>query len=966
MKNRIITNSLRTIKKSFSRFVPLFFMSFLGVFVFAGLQSLKPDMLVTLDNYMDEHNIYDIKIVSTLGLTADDVNALKLVDGILDIEPTFSKDVIIKDVDNDIVINIETLPQEINTLSLITGRMPEEPKEIIVEDNFIKKTSYRLNDNLEIDNELYKIVGTVDSALYFSNDDLRQERGTTSIGSGTINYYSYVLEDNFNIDYYTGIYITVDKAKEELTSEDGYLKLIEKVTDNIEKIKTDRENERYSSIYNKALAEINKNEINIKKELTRANNKLEQAKKKLDDAKKDLESLNEGLRSFKDGLDTFKSTLDEATSKYNEGLNNCGILESDIELNINTIKNLLENIPVDSEEYINYQNKLNNLTELLNTKNMLNIQKEAYKQKEEEYQVLKETYDIGISEYQKGLNDYNSGLKEYNRNKNNAFKKINAAKKDLKEIKKGTWYISTRNNHETYTSYIDDINSVDNLAQVFPIIFFAVAVMVSLISMNRMVEEDRGEIGTFKSLGFSNGKIIVKYILFSSIATILGGFCGGLLGIVILPNIVFNIYGMLFHVPNFYTGMNFSVIVVSLFISVICICGSTIITALKVLKEKPSELIRPKPPKNGKRIFLENIKFIWNRINFSNKVFLRNMLRYKKRALVAIFGIAGCSALLLCGFGIRDAIVDIANMQYKKTFTYDAMVYLNEPSELKDEDIKDAIGVQNINVKAGNISASLMMVPEDIYKVINFVDGDENNLKLEEGKAIITSKLARLNKLAVGDTIELIDDNNVSYSYEISGIANNYLMHYIYVKADNYKPNVMFLNLNDQVNKEELQSRLKSNENVLNVLLIEDLLKSADDMLKSLNKVVFIVIVLAASLAFVVLYNLSTINIDERKREISTLKVLGFYDKEVDNYITKENIVFTIIGIIFGLIFGYYLTGAVITTVEIEKASFIHHISMYSYMMTSLITIIFTFIVNMFMHHKLKKVDMIASLKSVD
>lgn len=974
MKNRIITNSVRTIKKSFSRFIPLFFMSFLAVFVFAGLQSLKPDMLITLDNYLDEHNIYDIKIVSTLGLTDDDITKLKTIDNIKNVEGTYSKDVLVKDGGEDIVINIESMPNCINTLKLVQGSFPENKNEIVVEDNFVKKTSYKLNDSILIDGEEYLIVGTVDSALYFSNDELKQDRGTTTIGSGTINYYSYVLKENFNQDYYNAIYVTINDALDKVTSEEDYISLITDVTKNIDKIKLAQEQSRYDGIYKEAEQEIKDNEKKVNKELSNAKNKLDEAKKKLDNVKKELDSLNDGLVLYKSGLNTFQNELEKATNEFNLALNHAGVSESELEGTIKDLEMLLANFPEGSSEYQKYYAILNNLQKLAIVKNTIDIKTKDYNSKLEEYNDLSLKYELGNKEYAKGIKEYQDGLSKCNQSKNEALAKINDAKKELNKIKMPTWYINDRTSHEMYTSYIDDINSVNNLAQVFPIIFFGVAIMVSLISMNRMVEEDRGEIGTFKSLGFSNFKIIIKYVVFSSIATILGGFIGGILGIIILPIIVFNIYGMLFNVPNFHVGFNLNVIFISLLIAVLCICGSTIITALKVLKEKPSDLIRPKPPKNGKKVFLENIKCIWNHINFSNKVFIRNMLRYKKRALVTIFGISGCSALLLCGFGIRDAIVDIANMQYKETFTYDAMVYLNKSDnfQVDNNEVKDIYEVQNINVKLNNISANLMVVNEDVYEYINLVDKDNNKLVLEDNKVIITSKFARLNNLSVGDTISVMDDENVLYTYEISGITNNYLMHYIYVlknsfeKDYEYKTNVMFLNLNKDIDKDKLTSKLTENENVLSVIYIEDMLASADDMLKSLNKVVLIIIVLAASLSFIVLYNLSTINIDERKREISTLKVLGFYDREVDKYITKENIVFTIIGIMFGLVFGYFLTSAVITTVEIEKASFIHHISLYSYIMTFLITMIFTLIVNLVMHFKLKKVDMIASLKSVD
>lgn len=821
MKNRILTNSFRTIKRSFSRFIPLFVMSFLGVFVFAGLQSVKPDMMTTLDNFLDEHNIYDLQVISTGGLTDDDVDAIRQIEGITDVEYSYSLDKIIKIEENDLVINISSLPKTINSLKLMEGKFPSQNNEIVVENNFIKKTSYKIGDTIYIEDEKlkehsYVIVGTVESGLYFNNDELKQDRGTTTVGSGTVSYYTYVLEDDFIQEYYNSIYITVDDAIHKLTASEDYNHLIEKIKSTVNDIKSVQETARYHSIYTEFENEIKNNE--------------------------------------------------------------------------------------------------------------------------------------------------------------------NKANEELKKIKMPTWYIYDRTNHPTYLDYVDDTKSVDNLSKIFPIVFFAVAILVSLISMNRMVEEDRIEIGTLKSLGFSNKEIMLKYLMFSMIATLFGGLLGGILGILILPALVFSIYGMLFNVPNFYVGLNLSKIVISLLISVLCICGTTIFTVLKVVKEKPSDLMRPKAPKAGKRIILERWNFFWKRISFSNKVTLRNLFRYKKRGIVTIIGIAGCSALMLCGFGIRDAIVDIADMQFIETFTYDAMVYVNDIQDktsdiFNSKYIDDIVEIQNINVKKDTTSANMFIVDkEEIAKIVNLVDKEGNQLKIESGKVIITDKFADLTNLKVGDTLNVVDDNNESYSYEISGIAKNYLMHYIYIDKDTFKENneyssnVIYLNLNDttQTVEEELSKELMDKDEVLNISFVQELLNNASDMLTSLNKVVAIIIVLSATLSFVVLYNLSNININERKREISTLKVLGFHDKEVDNYITKENIIFTIFGILLGLFAGYFLTKIVIITVEIEKARFIHHISLNSYIYTAIITIIFTLIVNLVTHFNLKKIDMIASLKSVD
>lgn len=999
MKNRIITNCFRTIKKSFSRFVPLFVMSFLGVLVFAGLQSTKPDMMMTLDNFLDNHNVYDIQIISTGGLKDDDVNALKQIDGIKDVEYSYSLDKIVQIDENDLVINISSFPKTINLLELIDGEFPKENNEIVVENNFIKKTSYEIGDTITIEDEKlkeksYVIVGTVESGLYFNNDKLEQDRGTTTIGSGVISYYTYVLEDVFDQEYYNSIYITVDDALDKMTAEGDYDDLIEKVKNNIDDIKLVQERARYDSIYTEIENEINNNEDKLNEELEKAKKELDDAKKNLNTSKSKLDSTKNSLTIYKNELDNANKELDAAKEEYNNALNSCGIQENEIDSNIETlnesilqINTLIESVIEGSEQYIIYKNKLselesnlNNLLLLKETKELIEKNESIYNENVNNYNYMYNSYENGLLKYNKGLKEYNLSVDKYNKQKEDAIEELNEARNELKNIKTPTWYIYDRTNHQTYLDYVDDTKSVNNLSKIFPIVFFSVAILVSLISMNRMVEEDRIEIGTLKSLGFSNKEILLKYLMFSIIATLLGGLLGGILGILVIPALIFSIYGMLFNVPNFYVGLNLSKIIISLLISIVCICGTTVFTVLKVVKERPSDLMRPKAPKSGKRIILEKWNFFWKKISFSNKVTLRNLFRYKKRGIVTIVGIAGCSALMLCGFGIRDAIIDIANMQYKETFTYDAMVYVNDIEDkvsdiFSSKYIDDIIEVQNIKVKKDTISANMFIVDtNESSKIVNLVDKKGDKLEIEPGKVIITDKFADLTNLKVGDTIDVVDDNNEVYSYEISGIAKNYLMHYIYIDKETFKDtneynsNVIYLNLNNttQTVEEELLQELMDKDEILNVSFIQELLDSANNMLISLNKVVAIIIALSAVLSFVVLYNLSNININERKREISTLKVLGFHDKEVDNYITKENIIFTIFGIILGLFFGYFLTKIVIMTVEIEKARFIYNISLNSYIYTIIITIMFTLIVNLVTHFNLKKIDMIASLKSVD
>lgn len=996
-KNRLNTNSTRTIKKTFPRFLSLIIMSLLGVMVFVGLLSTSPDMLATLDNYYDKQNVYDIKILSSMGLIDDDIEELNKIKNIKEVEGVYSTDVLLSSDNNEYVVNISSIPKKINNIELVEGKLPTKDNEIVVEENFITKTKYKLGDTIVVDtddlkNKELKIVGTVISPLYFNQTNLSQTRGTSSIGTGSVNFYSFVKTTNFDVDYYTNIYITINNTKEKITSQDDYLQLVDNITEEIENIKESQEDNRYKKIYDEALSEIEEKEQEIDDELKDSKKELDKAKKDLDSAKKTLDSTKKQLSTFKTELDKAKQQLDSGKTQYEKALKEYGIKENEISSNINLLKTNISNletylstIDISSPEYTSYQTQLTILKQQLigletlqSTKTTLDNGYKEYNKNKSLYNTSYSKYTKGLSSYNSGLKEYNKGLKKYNDGKKEAEEEIAKAQNELHDLEHPLWYIFDRRDEQTYSTYIGQTKSLKSLATVFPLVFYAVAILVSLISMNRMVEDDRGEIGTLKSLGFTNKEIISKYLRFSLIATLIGGILGIALGLTVIPYLIFVIYGILFVLPNFHMGLNISMSIAGLGIAILCIVGATLITAYKVLKGKPAELMRPKAPVAGKKILLEHLPF-WHSINFSNKITIRNIFRYKKRVLVTIVGICGCTALMLCGFGIKDSIVDVTNMQYIDTFLYDETVYtkdlnVNEVDEIfKSNKIKEYILSEQITTTIEESTLTIIALDHnDFNKVFNTIDSTTNKEKtLTKDSIMITDKLAELQGINIGDTITLLDGDTNEYTFTVTDIVKNYMGHYIYIdksKLDNYEPNTVFLNTNDLSKKEqdELTKELLENDSIINVIHTETLMDSTSDMIKSLDLIIAVLVVLAASLSFVVLYNLSNINITERKREIATLKVLGFYDKEVDNYITRENLILTILGIIPGFVLGYFLTFITIGTVEMENTRFLRDITIQSYIYSALISLVFTFIVNFVTHFSLKKIDMIESLKSVE
>ncbi len=1125
MKNRINTTCFREIKSSFKRFLSLLVMSFLGVGVFVGITMAAPCMMASLDDYYDESNYYDIKLISTLGFTEKSALEVEKLDSVEDAYLTNSKDVVMKIGKRKPVVKLIALDDGVNEVKITSGREPKKNNEILVEEALLDKNNLKLGDYIKIENDdtfketNLKIVGTVKSPLYINSANSSSDRGNTNLGTGKINYYAYVNKDNFNLDYYTEMYVTVKGAKNEVTNSKDYKKIINNALKEIEAIKKDAQNERYKEIYDALNEEITKNENDGVYELNSAKAKLDGAKKELDSGKLKLDSTkitldnaSIELSNNEKLLDTFKDELEKANNKlinakkqidlsineinnnlkeydltyddvikinndlYDEDItkpvvisliptnlpnyeNVIKTVDSIYELNLDdkivdyvkgkiTKEDLINSIPSDNENYNEIKNALNVLTylmengyfsdpnnidmiinalpnsvpnydkiisflrlykdntdktnELFNGITKIEDAKNEYLKGTSSYDSMKlkydESYDLYVSyynEYQNGLASYNNAISSYNSNLNLyndnlkeyynsklAFEnKISDARKSLDEIPKCTWYLYDRLDDSTYQNFINDSNSVANLSDVFPTIFFVVAVLISLISMSRMVEDDRGEIGTLKSLGFSNKHIRKKYVLYAFLACFLGCVLGCVLGYFILPRYIWNIYGIIFDIPGFSYDYNPTYVILGCLIALVCICGTTLLTIRKVVKEKPSELMRPKAPSNGKRVLLEKIPFIWNRLSFSNKVIVRNIFRDKKRVIMTIVGILGCTGLILTGFGIRDSIVDIPTYQFQNVFNFDNMVYLNDGTtndEINDlfsnKKIKETLNTNIITGTSNGYSVNVLTLENGLNSILSLNDvKTKKELKLENNRVIITDKIADLTNTKVGDKISVQDANGVSYEFVVSGICENYVGHYVFMNKQTYEnnfgeyeTNVVFTKLKESKQEDNVSKELLKSDNVMTVISTQSTIRTIDNMLKSLDSIVVILIILSACLSFVVLYNLSYINISERKREIATLKVLGFTHKEVDNYINKETIILTIIGIMFGLLFGVFLTNIIIDTVEIEMVRFIRHINFFSFVGAALITILFTIIVTIITHYSLKKIDMIESLKSVE
>lgn len=565
-------------------------------------------------------------------------------------------------------------------------------------------------------------------------------------------------------------------------------------------------------------------------------------------------------------------------------------------------------------------------------------------------------------------------------------KLVKSAKKDIRktlnEEKQSdeNWYVLDIDSNAGFYQYEQDTQRIDNVAKVFPLVFFIVAVLICLTTMTRMVEEERSQIGTLKSLGYSNTSIMFKYILYAALATIIGSIIGVAIGYRILPDLCFEMYKNMYRLGDiklsYYSSLTFQ----GMMIALLCTLGATIYTCRKTLKETPANLLRPVAPPPGKRVFLERIKLIWNHLSFSYKVTVRNVFRYKKRFLMTIIGIAGCTGLILAGFGLKDCIVKMVPHQYEEIFTYQAKINLNEEKTPETVDkikenkkIKNILEVHEESIKIDNKdtnqSVTLVIPKNDPKGFIKLQDRKtEEQYDLKDG-LIITEKLAKLLEVKEGDMLEF--NGTDTYKKKIKHITENYLFHYIYLPKSSYKKdeyNTILIKTRRMTEEEEkkLANELKEIAGVSSITFTSSTRHVFDDTMDSFAYVSLILIVSAGALAFVVLYNLSSVNISERRRELATIKVLGFYDKEVYQYINRENTILTLMGILLGLGIGNILTMYIIKTCEIDMLMFDTTIAWPSYLYAILITMSFAILVNIILYFSLKKIDMIESLKSVE
>lgn len=1029
------------IRRSIGRFMSIFFIVAIGCAFFSGIRASEPDMRYSGDTYFDNRNMMDIQVISTLGLTDDDLQAIEDVDGVDAAEGGYSVDVLSSEGDNQIAVHVMSLLPTMNKVQLEDGRLPEAEDECAVDVDYLNESSLKIGDKITLSSgsddkvtdtlktDTFTITGAVSSPNYISF-----QRGSTTIGNGSVTAFIVVPEKSFALDVYTEIYAQVDGAKEMTAFTDEYDDRVQEVIDKIEEIKDEREQIRYDEIVdeaNEALEDARQQVTDAEKELedgkAEAQAELADARQQLEDAQAEVDSGRQELESSKQQLESSRQQLKDSQAQVDQGqeeLNaNIDALNEQIdELNaakeqynalaasgatddvtIATLNAMYEEIQKGESAVAQAQAQIDAAkAELESGQQQINSGWDQITQGEQKISDSEAQLADAEAEIADGWEEYYEGEAEAEQEIADGEQKIADAKEELadaeaeiNDLEKPEWYIYDRSNLPDYTGYGENADRMRAIGEVFPAIFFLVAALISLTTMTRMVEEQRTQIGTLKALGYEKHSIAGKYLGYALLATVSGSVVGILFGEKVFPYIIINAYGIMYqHMHDIVIPYNLGYGLGAAAAALASTLLATILSCYKELREQAAELMRPPTPKQGQRVLLERVTFIWKRLNFSWKASIRNLVRYKKRLFMTIFGIGGCMALMLVGFGLKDSIFAIVDIQYGEIQLYDGNIILTddatdeEKSNILTELDKDSAMtgsteglLTQITVGNGDEWHDVYLdVPKDVEEFSEFVvlqDRITNEkYELDDSGAVLTEKMATELDVKPGDTITIRDEDRGDLKVEISAVCENYMGHYLYMTPAYYEKvygetpdyNSIFYKTADRITEEaeRIGEEALAMPGTLSISYTTDLREQVDNMLGALDEVIVVLIISAGMLAFVVLYNLNNINITERQRELATLKVLGFYNGEVAMYVYRENIVLTILGAIFGIILGKILHGFIIVTVEIESVMFGRNIDLSSFVYGFLLTLLFSLLVNGAMYFKLKKINMVESLKSVE
>ncbi len=1007
MKSSMGKTTLREIQQSFGRYFAILAIVALGVGLFSGLKVTKQAMLKSAQQYFEQTQMYDVRLLSTIGFDTDAAKQLSRKERVLAAQGAVSTDALMMDREGkETVLKIHSLTDEQNLPILVTGRMPKLDNECVVDalafsENSIG-TTLTVSENNDEDTEdmfaqkTFRIVGTINSS-YYAN----YERGTTSLGNGMIRGFMFVPKAAFDCDYDTEIFLRLNTNGAAIYT-DEYNDSVDDAEKWLESFAQEKADERYNRLKSEGEQQLYLSEQILKNETQKGEIELNHAKKELEQAERDI--LN-GRIQFQNGqaqLQSGKSQLRLQEQQLREQQN-------DLILKKQQVLNALSQIASTKSAYINYpsmqaqlrlqeQQLRTNLTEIESGLAQIEQGLQQIQSKKNEI-ILKEAQlrdtsiqlDAAKREYDAGNRSYSDGKKELDDSTEDAQQELDDAREEIDKLKRPDVYVLDRNTNIGYVSFENDSSIVDGIANVFPVFFFLVAALVCITTMNRMVEEQRTQIGVLKALGHSEGSIMGKYLFYSGSAAGLGCLIGFFGGSVLFPFVIWKAYGIMYTMGKMSFVYDWNLALISFIASMLCSIGTTYFSCRYELASVPAQLMRPKAPKSGKRILLERIPFLWNNLSFLVKVSVRNVLRYKKRFFMMVIGIGGCTALLVTGYGVKDSIADIAYQQFGEIQTYGMSALLNEDvSQSEWEEVekylhKETSGYtraqersMDVALEQGKSKPITVVIPEDASEITKYwklhtEDGEEIPYP-KDGEAVLNYEFAHRNGIKLDDLITVSDEDGNEMRLRVKGLSQNFIYNYLYTSAGSWESQTeqkadfrsIYINSENVVDEHFLLTRLMNFDAVSSVAVNADTLDKFNSMMASMDYIVALIIICAGSLAFIVLYNLTNINITERIREIATIKVLGFYPNETAAYVFRENIFLTAIGALVGVFLGRWLHWFVMEQINIDMVSFAQIIKPQSYLYSVVLTFVFACVVNAVMFVKLEHINMAESLKSVE
>lgn len=1110
MPHALFTEITRTIKGSLARFLAIAGIVALGCGFFAGLKMASPDMQEAAHTFYANQHLYDLRVISTLGLSEKDVHALASVEGVEAVMPSRTVDVMATLTSSQSTARVSSFRLgELNQPVVVEGRLPQGPYECVVSADPKKRADISLGQQIELPDTSngvhlkggsYTVVGFVNAPTYPYVSNF----GTTSLGNGIVQQFVYVTEDAFaNDDPYTEVYVTVQGATRYKSGSSAYQSAVDSVAERITQMNPSLAALRLQELKDDAQTQVDEARQKLEQSRQEAADKLGDAQKKLDDAEAQISAQQQklddgqrqydagrqqltasrysaerqfaqaeaqitaseaqiaqgtaelsageaqyqaGLAAFNAGQATFtqqKSAFESGRDAYLAGLAAQGITASSLEearqqlsalglptTQVDVLLAAQAQITAAETELATQQQTLAAAREELDqhTAQLHEAESQVTQARQDLSEARSATADqlsaaqeklaASLSRLSAGQTALQSAEAQTNEGRQSleeqrtevekqladGQKELDEAQKKIDELKEPDVYVLDRTKEIGVAAYQADSERINDIANVFPLMFFLVAALVSLTSMTRMVSEERTLIGVHKALGYSTTQIAAKYLLYALLASLLGAVIGIACLSQVLPGVIISAYGSIYTIPN--GGAPYPIQLDSALLSGLSGIGitllSTMAAVLSSLKEEPSSLMLPKAPKAGSKIFLERVEPLWSRLSFSWKVTIRNLVRYKRRLIMTLVGIAGCTALLLVAFGLRDSISDIIDNQWPAISHYDYIVGMT--SDVSEEEVDqinaelNQVGATNIhritreNVllesstqKAGSLTRTTIMTSNSLQDLTglatlrNRLSGQ--TIELGEDSVVITEKLAKRLGVGVGDTIQVYAQDRIGNAsgepstLTVTGVAENYVGSYLYLGSSSWHSlgiqdqaaDGWYATLpEDQVTREAFGEKLINQTGVATVDDVNEAIRTYRESLAVVNRVVAILIVAAALLAFIVLYNLTNINIEERIREIASLKVLGFTRHEVDAYVFREIALLAIFGALFGLVLGTYLEGFVVQTAEIDLVMFGRAIHAPSYWFAFGLTLVFSLLVYVAMRPKLKNIDMVESLKSVE